>query len=569
MGTMQPPELFDNLDFDPGRLLDHRYQIVALLGQGGMGRVFRAFHIHLDAPVALKELALPEETPPEQKERAQRRFCREARLLTRLRHPNIPRVLDYFTEDSACYLVMDYVEGPTLARRLGAAELPPDERALPLDEAVDYAIQLCSVLTYLHSQEPAVVFGDLKPSNVILTPDGRAVMVDFGIARRSGWQSETPPWQRGLGGLGPGDPTSDTQPLGTPGYAAPEQYEQGQRADPRSDIFALGVLLYEMVTGNAPPPFPFGFRPVRESAPHLPVALERVIERALSFDPAERFQTAGQMLQALRQVMRELTLQTQPTQEMPVVAASAEEAPHLVVTAPRTVERPQPSLLQRSMLISASSAGLMALLALGLLIFGLTGGTQKLSQGDLAHPLSAAPLPTDTNTPQPTATPTAPVPAHQPSPTTPKPTQPPHEHPTPTPTEEPPPSPTPTGAPTQAPSPTPSPTGTPTRTPTPRPSPTPTGTPGLTPTPTRTPAPSPTPSATPTPTASPSPGPINTSTPNPAPPPPASPTPATPTTTAPGTATPAHRPLQARSAKKTWLLRTNRLYSLQKVCFRP
>lgn len=529
METMQPPELFDDLDFNPGRLLDHRYQIVALLGQGGTGRVYRAFHVHLDAPVALKALAVPEDAPPEQQERAIRRFCREARLLTRLRHPNIPRVLDYFTEDAACYLVMDYVEGPTLARRLGARDLPPDERALPLDEAIDYASQLCSVLTYLHSQEPAVVFGDLKPSNVILTPDGRAVVVDFGIARRSGWQSETPPWQRGLGGLGPGDPTSDTQPLGTPGYAAPEQYEQGQRADPRSDIFALGVLLYEMVTGNAPPPFPFGFRPVRESAPHLPVALERVIEQALSFDPAERFQTAGQMLQALRQVMRELTLQTQPTQEMPVVAASAEEAPHLVVTAPRATVRTQPSLLRRSVLISLSSAGGMALLALALLIFGLTSGTPKLSRGDLAHPLSAAPLPTDTSTPQPTATPTTPVPTHQPA--SQNPTQPPEEHPTPTPTEAPPPSPTPTGAPTQ--------------TPTPNPSPTPTGTPGLTPTPTMTPTPSPTPSATPTPTASPTPAPTGNSTPGPTPTLSASPTattPATPTATPGSTATPTAPP---------------------------
>jgi serine/threonine protein kinase len=533
MGTMQPPELFDTLDFDPGRLLDHRYQIVALLGQGGMGRVFRAFHIHLDAPVALKELAVPEETPPEQKERAIRRFCREARLLTRLRHPNIPRVLDYFTEDSACYLVMDYVEGPTLARKLGRGELPPAERALPPDEALDYASQLCSVLTYLHSQEPAVVFGDLKPSNVILTPDGRAVMVDFGIARPSSSQSDTPPWQRGLGGLGPGDPTSDTQPLGTPGYAAPEQYEHGQRADPRSDIFALGVLLYEMVTGNAPPPFPFGFLPVPECAPHLPLALGEVIDRALRFDPEERFQSAEEMLEALRLVAQELTLREQETLEIPAAELETEAAPQLIVTAPTSAARTEPGLLRRSVLISLTSAGAMALLAMVMLIFGLSSGAQNLGQGDLAHPLSAAPMPTDTSTLQPTTppspTPTTPAIGHQPKPPKPSPTQPRKDKPTPAPTGDPPPSPTATGTPSHPPT----------------PPPTPTGTPGLTPTPTMTPTPSPTPPATPTPTANPSPTPTSTSTPRATPTLAASPTattPATPTATTPATPKPTATP---------------------------
>src|SRR5579859_1207038 len=241
---MQTPDTFDDLEFDPGKLLDHRYQIVAMLGCGGMGRVYKAFHVMLDAPVALKELTAPPHATPEERERAIRRFSREARLLTRLRHPNIPRVLDYFAEGSSFYLVMDYVEGATLAERLGVGRDQAERAPLPLDDALNYSSQLCHVLTYLHSQQPPVIFGDLKPSNVILTPDGRAVMVDFGIARPSASRSETPPWQRGLGGASPGDTSSDTQPLGTAGYAAPEQYERGWRADQRSDIFALGVLLH-------------------------------------------------------------------------------------------------------------------------------------------------------------------------------------------------------------------------------------------------------------------------------------------------------------------------------------
>jgi serine/threonine-protein kinase len=470
---MPPREAFDDLDFDPGILLDHRYQIVALLGKGGMGRVFKAFQVHLDAPVALKELTVPDQATPEQNERAMRRFCREARLLTRLRHPNIPRVLDYFTEDSTCYLVMDYVEGQTLAARLGRGDLPPAERMLPLQETLDYASQLCSVLAYLHSQQPAVVFGDLKPSNVILTPDGRAVMVDFGIARHSASRSDTPPWQRGLGGVGPGDTTSDTQPLGTPGYAAPEQYEQGRCADPRRDIFALGVLLYEMVTGHLPPPFPFGFRPVHALNPALPLALEDVIERALRFDPAERFQTARQMQQALRAIGQQATLEEQSTEEMVVLLVRA--APRLIVPAPGTAAHRQPSLLRRSVLISAGTAGMLVLIALGLLIFGLSAGTQNLAQGNLGHPLAAAPTPTNTDTPQPTATPSpppiTPVPHKQPVSSKPGPVRSPHGRPTPTPQV----------------TPSPTPTGTSTETPTPSP----TGTPGLTPTPSTTPTPSP------------------------------------------------------------------------------
>ncbi|HEU5369469.1 MAG TPA: hypothetical protein VFU69_13440, partial [Ktedonobacterales bacterium] len=95
---MQPADLFNELDFDPGKLLDHRYQMVASLGYGGMGRVYKAFHIMLDVPVALKELTISPHSTPEERERAIQRFCREARLLTSLRHPNIPRVLDYFAE---------------------------------------------------------------------------------------------------------------------------------------------------------------------------------------------------------------------------------------------------------------------------------------------------------------------------------------------------------------------------------------------------------------------------------------------------------------------------------------
>ncbi len=485
---MQLSEPFDDLDFDPGRLLDHRYQIVAMLGCGGMGRVYKAFHVLLDAPVALKKMTVPDGASPQQREQALRLFCREARLLTTLRHPNIPRVLDYFIEGASCYLVMDYIEGMTLAERLGTGLEPKERGPLPLTEALDYASQLCDVLTYLHSQQPPVIFGDLKPSNVILTPDGRAVMVDFGIARPSASRSDTPPWQRGLGGTGPGDASSDTQPLGTAGYAAPEQYEHGWRADPRSDIFALGVLLHEMVTGHAPPPFPFGFQAVRALNPALPEQLEEIIERALRFHPEERFQSASQMYQALRLVAQEMALREFETQEMLIPAAAFADA--LIVPAPGARPPAQRRHIRQTLLGCAGAAGVMAAIAFGLLLFGLSSGSQTLTPATLGHPLSAAPTPTNTNTPQPTDTPTPwptsqPAPAHPPIATA---------------------TPTPTAQPTEPPPPSPTPTGTPT------PSPSPTGTPGVTPTPksTNTPTPRPANTPTPAPTSPSTPGPTNT-----------------------------------------------------------
>jgi serine/threonine protein kinase len=436
---MQSLDLFDDRDFDPSMVLDHRYQIVASLGQGGMGRVYKAFHVLLDTPVALKELSTVPHATSEEREQAIRRFCREARLLTGLRHPNIPRGLDYFTEGASCYLVMDYIEGVTLAERLDRGNTPGAGAPLALSEALDYASQLCTVLIYLHSQQPAVVFGDLKPANVILTPDGRTVLVDFGIARASVSGSDTPFWEHGLADSEIADAESDTQLLGTAGYAAPEQYEPGWRADPRSDIFALGVLLREMVTGQAPPPFPFGFQPVRAMNPELPGALEELIERALCFHPEERFQSAGQMYQMLRLVAQEVAFQECQTAEM-ILPLGLEVSQAIV---PPSVRRLRAHLihLRRAMLASAGAIGVMAIIALSLLFFGLSNGTQGIASNALNHPLAVAPANTATATPTATAaqhlkpnavpkpTPTA-SPAPSPAPT-------PVKKPTPTPTSTP------------------------------------------------------------------------------------------------------------------------------------
>jgi serine/threonine protein kinase len=387
---------------------------------------------------------------------------------------------------------MDYIEGTTLAERLGVGRAPEERAPLPLAEALDYASQLCDVLVYLHSQQPAVVFGDLKPSNVILTPDGRAVMVDFGVARPSASFSETPSWMWGLSSLAPIDSGSDTQPLGTPGYAAPEQYERGWRADPRSDIFALGVLLHEMVTGHAPPPFPFGFQPVRRFNPALPGALEALIERALSFHPDERFQSARAMSQALHLVAHDAGLPSSQTREIvipPEIVSDPTTAPlrwladqrHRPNTAegrvgaagsgergalaslPAAAPRQRLYAAQSRIMLfaSAGAAGVLAAITLALLFFGSTGGNHNLTRHAPNQPPAASPTPTSiiAASPLPTARPTG-----QPSPAPDK-------------------APPPTAAPTRAPEPLPTPTEglTPTPeepSPGPEAMPTPQGTPG-------------------------------------------------------------------------------------------
>ncbi|HEY7357221.1 MAG TPA: hypothetical protein VH590_12165, partial [Ktedonobacterales bacterium] len=326
----------------------------------------------------------------------------------------------------------------------------------------------------------------------ILTPDGRAVMVDFGIARASTHHSETPRREHAANSSGRAAASGDTQPLGTAGYAAPEQYEHGWGADPRSDIFALGVLLHEMVTGHAPPPFPFGFARARALNPALPDRLEEVIERALRFYPEERFQSAAQMYQALRLVAQEISLLQFETEEMivPLGMGVAQAAVPPVARRPRA----QTLHLRRALLASAGAAGVMVTLTLALLFFGLGGGkANNMARTALNPPMAAAPAPTDTPTPTPikrrklNPTPT-PRPAPSPAPT---------HTPTPVPTNTPTPSPSPTSTPTPSPSPTPSPAPSPTPTPSPAPSSTPT--PSSAPSPAPTPALSPTPILTPTP----------------------------------------------------------------------
>src|SRR5260370_15547067 len=166
-------------------------------------------------------------------------FNREVLLLSDLTQPNLPRIYDHFTDREHWYLVTDFIEGETLEQYLHRTR----SGRLPLKEVLDIGIQLCTVFDYLHTREPSIIFRDLKPANVMRTSAGHLYLIDFGIARH----------------FKPGQPR-DTIPLGSPGYAAPEQYGKAQTT-PRADIYSLGALLHQLLTGNDPAQNPFRFSP--------------------------------------------------------------------------------------------------------------------------------------------------------------------------------------------------------------------------------------------------------------------------------------------------------------------
>ena len=265
--------------FLPGRLLAGRYRIIALLGRGGMGEVYRADDLTLGQPVALK--FLPEEAS--QDETLLERFRNEVRLSRRVSHPNVCRVYDVGEVDGHTFFTMEYVDGEDLAsllRRIGR---------LPADKALEIARQLCAGLAAAHAK--GVLHRDLKPANIMLDGRGQVVVTDFGLA-----------------GLVDQIPGSDVR-SGTPAYMAPEQLE-GKEVNAKSDIYALGLVLYEIFTGKrafSVESLPELVRARSESAPSKPStlvkdldpAVERVILRCLEADPANRMSSALSVAAAL------------------------------------------------------------------------------------------------------------------------------------------------------------------------------------------------------------------------------------------------------------------------------
>lgn len=212
------------MPLQPRQILNKRYRIVKLLGKGGYGAVYRAWDLHLDSACALKENL---DITPE----AQKQFRREAVILANLQHPNLPRVRDhFFLHRQGQYLVMDFVEGEDLQEMLERHGGP-----LPENQVLPWIEQVCNALSYLHTQNPPIIHRDIKPANIKITPQGKALLVDFGIAKIYNPNLRTTIGARAV----------------TPGFSPHEQYGQG-KTDVRTDIYALGATLYTLLTGREP-----------------------------------------------------------------------------------------------------------------------------------------------------------------------------------------------------------------------------------------------------------------------------------------------------------------------------
>jgi serine/threonine-protein kinase len=266
-------------------ILSGRYRLESKLGSGGMSTVYLALDEVLDRPVAVKLLHREISEEADQLER----FRREARAAARLSHPNLVGVIDAGEDDGRPYIVFEYIKGRTLKRRIH------EDGPLPIDEAVAYAIEIGRGLTAAHARK--LVHRDVKPQNVLIDPDGRAKVTDFGIARSLE--------QKGM--------TATGRVLGTTDYVSPEQ-AMGEDVDERSDVYSLGVVLYEMLTGDVPfqaetqvgvamkhvnEPMP----DVQAKRPEVSAAVASVVDRATTKDSRDRYGTVAEMVRDLEQTL--------------------------------------------------------------------------------------------------------------------------------------------------------------------------------------------------------------------------------------------------------------------------
>lgn len=276
-----------------GRKLSNRYLIEEMLGQGGMSAVYKASDPNLKRVVAIKMIHSHLSNDPD----FVRRFEQEATAVAKLRHPGIFQVYDFNQDNGVYYMVLEFVPGETfqdLLKRLNA-----DGRRLPVTKATEYMADICEAVDYAHQR--GMIHRDIKPANLMLNVAGQAILMDFGIAKILGGQQHT-----ATGAV-----------VGTAMYMSPEQI-RGERPDRRTDIYSLGVTLFEMVSGR--PPFQADSAitlmmmhindPVpdpKKLNPDLPDDLTAVINKALAKDPNDRFQTAAEMAYALREALRRIT----------------------------------------------------------------------------------------------------------------------------------------------------------------------------------------------------------------------------------------------------------------------
>jgi serine/threonine protein kinase len=296
MAVNRPPSL------ELGTNVKHRYTIVAVVGQGGLGTVYQVRDAHAPAQVTL---ALKETF--DLSEGARQQFESEARWLEKLDHPNIPRVREYFQWHDRLYLVMDFIFGENLELKL----IRNRQRPLPELDVLRWIQPICNALAYLHAQNPPIIHRDVKPANIIVAPNGRPALVDLGIAKElNGGDSRTATFIR---------------KAGTEGYAPPEQYAGKGTTGAHSDIYSLGATMYHLLTGQVPASaveraaLDNQLIAPRKLNPILLPEVEAIIMRALAIRPADRFASMREMGAAVGEVIRLAT--TSPFASPPSTSA--------------------------------------------------------------------------------------------------------------------------------------------------------------------------------------------------------------------------------------------------------
>ena len=256
-----------------GSLVDGKYKILSEIGHGGMSVVYMAINEKANKTWAIKEVRRDGVIDYEAVKQG---LIVETDMLKKLNHPHLPSIVDVIENEDTFLIVMDYIEGNPLSKTLS------EYGAQPQEIVIEWAKQLCDVLGYLHTREPAIIYRDLKPSNIMLKPDGNLMLIDFGTAREYKEKN-----------------IEDTTCLGTIGYAAPEQFGGMGQTDARTDIYCLGATMYHLVTGRNPSEPPYEIKPIREINPALSSGLEQIINKCTQKDPDNRYQSCAELMYAL------------------------------------------------------------------------------------------------------------------------------------------------------------------------------------------------------------------------------------------------------------------------------
>jgi len=256
-----------------GSLVDGKYRLLSVIGRGGMSVAYMAINEKANKTWAIKEVR---KDGVLDFEAVKQGLIVETDMLKKLKHPNLPSIVDVIEDDKTFLIVMDYIEGNSLNKAL------EEYGAQPQEDVIEWAKQLSDVLGYLHSRVPPIIYRDMKPANIMLKPDGNLTLIDFGTAREFKVRN-----------------LADTTCLGTVGYAAPEQFGGMGQTDPRTDIYCLGATLYHLVTGCNPSEPPYEIRPIREINPGLSSGLEKIIQKCTQRNPDDRYQSAAELTYAL------------------------------------------------------------------------------------------------------------------------------------------------------------------------------------------------------------------------------------------------------------------------------